>query len=356
MMQQTDENALDDLRDVRLLLAGTDPVPAAIPTRADHRQARRVLRALKADMGRSRARVTPRVRILAASGGVLAAVSLVLVAMFSGGGSVASAAPLLPTPLFTATSGDHSSAVGLLRAAAVHQRAASVEGSGPVHYTLRQTYGLDVTVAHRASTTMATTYLVREWRRPDGSGRVDQSLQHVDRAGRDVGGPTPASSPHRPSVEVPAGPAGSDVAFLPTDPDQLRAWLADSVRLQGLVLTDGDTGRMIFDYLAGGGTSPAQNAAMFEVLAGLPGAFDAGRAVDRAGRPARAVGIQISGPGSLVTATGYLLLSDTGTPLTLETVYTPDAPPGLHFPPGPTVGEYVQILVERRVAAVGATG
>lgn len=289
-----------------------------------------------------------------ATGSAVAVLALLLTAVtVFGGRDAASAAPLLPRPLLTATGGDREAAVGVLREAAAHQRSARVEGTGPVHYTLRQTYGLDVTVAQRKATTTAATYLVSQWRRPDGSQRIDQFRQQVDRVGRDVGAPEPAPAPRRPTLEVPAAD-GDDTAALPTDPAQLRTILEAGIRVQGRVPTGTDTARLVLDRLDEGGTSPAQNAALFEILSEIPGLFDAGPVTDRAGRAARAVGVQVSGPESLAKATGYLLLSEEGTPLTIETVYlTP--PPGLHLPAEPTVATYTQCDVDRQVTAAGKT-
>ncbi|KLL11035.1 MULTISPECIES: hypothetical protein [Protofrankia] len=101
--------------------------------------------------------------------------------------------------------------------------------------------------------------------------------------------------------------------------------------------------------------APSRTPPTYEVLAQLPGVFDAGPVRDRAGRPGHAIGIVVSDHTSLVVATRYLVLAETGAPLTIETVSTPDAPPGLRLPPGPTVATYTQIITASRVHTVGDT-
>ncbi|MCM3920111.1 hypothetical protein ND748_00160 [Frankia sp. AiPs1] len=346
--------AEDDLRAVRMLLAGTDPSPQRPPTCAQRRRAAEVLRTLRVSAEYSpgwRGRLRARATVASAAAVVVLALLLTAVNVI-GGRDTATAAPLLPTPLLTVTGGDRQAAVGTLLAAARDQRTAAVVGVGPVRYTVRQTYGLDVTVARRKATTTATTYLVAEWRRPDGSRHVDRLLQQVDRAGHDVGGPQPAPTRHG-LTEIPAE-AGE--VPLPTDPGRLRAALEAPVRAQGRIPSGTDVALAVLGRLREGDTTAAQNAALFEVLAEAPGVFDAGRVTDRAGRDGRAVGVQVSGPESLTTAFGYLLLSGDGEELVVETVYLPSPPPGLKLPKRPTVADYTQFTVERQVTAVGQTG
>jgi len=339
----------DDLRAVRLLLAGTDPAPPRPATRAEQQRAVQVLQTLRAASSPRRRR--PRMLIASAAAVMLVALLLTGVSVI-GGSDTAEASPLLPEPLTTTVAGDHAAALGFLRSAAGRQRNAVVQGTGPVRYTLRQTYGLDVTVAKRKSTTTASTYLVAEWRRPDGSRHITRSVQQIDRAGQDVGGPQPAHFPNQPTTDLPAA-AGDEP--LPTNPDQLRAVLTAPIRAQNISPTDTDIASAVVDQLRAGDTDAPQNAALFEVLAETAGVYDVGPVTDRAGRVAHAIGVKISGPESLTTAYGYLLLSDDGTPLTVEIVYLPAPPPGLRLPARPTVGDYTQFTVHRQVSAVGST-
>ncbi|WP_101833085.1 hypothetical protein, partial [Frankia canadensis] len=318
----------DDLRAVRLLLAGTDPAPPRPACRAEQQRAAQVLQSLRVASWPRWRRRRPHVLVASAAAVTMVALLLAVVTVIGGSGP-ASAAPLLPEPLVTVVSGDHAAAVNLLQSAAAHQRTAVMQGVGPVRYTLRQTYGLDVTVAKRKSTTTAVTYLVAAWRRPDGSEHIERSVQQIDRAGQDVGGPEPAHFPHHPTTDVPAAAAGEP---LPADPARLRATFEALFHDNGVSPTDTYLAEAVVDRLREGDTDPSQNAALFDVLAETASVYDAGPVRDRAGRDGHAIGVKISGPESLATAYGYLILSDDGTPLTVEVVYSPAPPPGLRLP------------------------
>lgn len=366
----THDSADEDLRIVRALLAGTDPAPSMVATAAERRQAQRLRRDLAVRLdplssppgGSGRGRSVRRRphrrwgRVLVASGvAVVAAVVLLVGISVVGGGQSAIASPLLPAPLRTATSGDHEGAVRVLHESARLQREIATAGTGPVHYTLAQVYALEVKVTRSDADTAATTRLVHTWRRPDGSRLVEQFLQDIDRAGRNIGGPRP-ESPRERRYEIPPVSADADVAVLPTDPDQLYAHLTSYLEGQrGGSVTSDDVTQEAFAYLKSGGANPQQKAALYDVLARNPAVFDAGQVTDRTGRAARSVGLPMSRSDSSVTVTGYLLLADDGTPLTAETVFSPDAPAGLRLPPGPAVAEYFQLATERQVSAVGDT-
>ncbi|MCK9901665.1 hypothetical protein CC117_24445 [Parafrankia colletiae] len=353
----------EDLRIARALLAGTNPSPRTEATEEERREAQRLIQALIAHPGqempdgrrRRPGRRSTRARaLLASAAAVTVMVVLLVTAVVVGGGGSAVAAPLLPAPLLTATTGDHETAVGILLDAAQRQREMTVPGTGQVHYTRLQSYGLQTSVARSGATTVIVTRIIQMWRRPDGSRLIEQSLQGVDRAGRAVGGPTPPEEPGYRRIEAPPAEAGVEVALLPTDPDQLYAHLLSSYQAnQGVTATPADITRLAYSHLKGGGTSPQQNAALYELFARDPAVFATGPVTDRAGRPARSVGIRLAGTDGSRTSTGYLLVSDDGTPLTAETVFAPDAPPGLELPPGPTVAEYSQFTDERQVITVG---
>ncbi|EFC84064.1 hypothetical protein [Parafrankia sp. EUN1f] len=110
----------------------------------------------------------------------------------------------------------------------------------------------------------------------------------------------------------------------------------------------------VLRFLSTGLTSPAQNAALYEVLAQIPTLFDAGPTRDHAGRPGHAVGLVVSDKSSLSLGVAYVIFSDTGAPLTIEQVDTPP-PPGLHLPDASIIESYTEIITTRRVPTVGAT-
>ncbi|WP_241245632.1 MULTISPECIES: CU044_5270 family protein, partial [Protofrankia] len=283
---------------------------------------------------RAAARRVPRSRLraLAVAAAVTAVVTLLLVGTtVLRPGDVATATPLLPAPLRTATTGDHAAAVQALTQAAERQRALSPAGAGPLLYSRSQVYGLDVTVARHQATTVARTTIIDTWQRPDRSRHLERHVQNVNRVGTNVGGPQPADDRYNRQTEFPPGSPDLDPATMPTDAAQLRARLIARAVTSGAPASLHDiavAGEALSD-LASGLTSPQQNAAYYEVLAQLPGVFDAGPVRDRAGRPGHAIGVVVSDHTSLVVATSYLVLAESGTPLTTETVYTPGPPPGL---------------------------
>ncbi|WP_261566676.1 CU044_5270 family protein [Frankia gtarii] len=362
MRESTDE-ASRDIDAVRALLTHLDPAPEAAPTEADRQRGERLLAAVQSSLDhpgippvrssrRRRGRRGSRAHALAVAVGVVAAVTVLLVGFtVLRPGEPATAAPLLPAPLLTVTSGDHDAATRALARAAAQQRTVAPAGTGPVLYTRRQTYGLDVAVARHQATTVARTTIVDMWRRADGSRHIARHLQYVNRVGADVGGPRPADIGSG-QTEFPPSPPDLDPAAMPSDASRLRARLA--ARTPAAADSFGIAGNALSD-LSLGLTSPQQNAAYYEVLAQLPTVFDAGPVRDRAGRPGHAIGVVVSDHTSLVVGTEYLILSDTGTPLTIETVDTPDAPPGLRLPPGPTVETYTQLFTTSHVQAVGDT-
>ncbi|SBW20049.1 hypothetical protein FDG2_1576 [Candidatus Protofrankia californiensis] len=357
-----------DIATIRALLAPANPVPDTAPTEVERQHGERVLRTLLATLDQPSGRAArgglfaprrtyPRPRALVTAAGLVLAIAALLV-----GGTVlrtgdsATAAPLLPAPLLTATAGDHAAAVRALTRAAELQRGLSPAGVGPVLYARSQTYGLDVTVAQHKSTTVARTTIIDFWQRPDGSKRIRKYLQNIDRAGGNVGGPAPMEDRinRMGQGEFPLGPPDHDPSKSPTDATQLRTLLSSRNAAAG---HPGDLGIVldVISLLSSGLTSPQQNAAIYDVLAQIPTVFDAGAIRDRAGRPGHAIGVVASDHTSLVVGTQYVIFSDTGAPLTIEMVDTPNAPPGLHLPPGPTIARYTQIITASRVHTVGDT-
>lgn len=261
----------------------------------------------------------------------------------------ASAAPVLPVPLVTTTSGDHQSAATFLQRMAAQQQAEPGAGN-PVTHTKVQEYGLDTTVAGHKTSNVARTVVREVWWGPQKATRVTTFVQNINRAGGDVGGPRPESAselasgfPTNAYVNVGAG--------LPADPNRLAA----RFRSEAGASAQGQPDRIVLGQaaltlLADTNSNPAQDAAAYRLLARLPDLFDAGRVTDRLGRDAQVVGLVTSGAGSSVTAVTYLAVDPaTGSPLDVETVDTPGAPAGLHLPPGPTVDGFTQIIARDRI-------
>jgi len=363
MSDRDDRDDRDDLVVVRALLSASNPVADAPLNDIEQRRGEHLLALLLANSCAPphRPRSRPgRGAFLRRRGVLTAAATVVVIAAALVGLTTvrthdrATATPLLPDPLLTASSGDHDRAVAVLLDAARRQRDSAQVGAGPVLYARVQDYGLDVAVAGHTSTTTARTTITDVWRGSGGAVRTDQYVQQVDRAGTDIGGPTPDYDDQverRP--DHPPLPPEADPALTPTDPAQILARLKAHATAAGYPV-DLTVAADVLSTLRTGLTSPAQNAALYEVLAQISGVFDLGRTSDHAGRPGRAVGVVVSDKSSFALAVEYVILSDAGAPLTIETVETPP-PPGLHLPHVPTVGSYTEIITARRVPTVGTT-
>ncbi|MBL7499735.1 CU044_5270 family protein [Frankia sp. CNm7] len=363
MSDRDDRGDIDDLVVVRALLSASNPVADGPLSALEQRRGEHLLALLLADTSARSHRPGRRPGRGAAlrRRGVLTAAATVLVIASALVGLTtvrthdrATATPLLPEPLLTATTGDHDRAVAALSDAARRQRGSAQAGTGPVLYARSQTYGLDVAIADHKSTTTARTTITDLWRDHDGTVRTDRYIQQVDRAGGDIGGPTPADDDRfEGRSDRPPAPPEFDPALTPTDPAQLLARLKARATADGYPI-DLTVAHDVLSALRSGLTSPAQNAALYDVLATIPGVFDMGPVRDHAGRPGHAVGLVVSDQSSLSLAIEYVIFSDTGAPLTIEQVAaTP--PPGLRLPPVPTVESYTEIITTRRVPTVGAT-
>lgn len=311
---------------------------------------------------RTRARRRP----IAVAALAVVVVAAAIVGALTVGTRPAAGTPALPYPL-AFSHGGHNAAVALLQSAAAQQDGAN-DGSGSVRYAKIRSYALQAEIAHRVATTTVETTLRQVWLASDGSAVATSAIQDTTRSG------TPVGSPQNPVIDhhwQDTDPA------LPTKSASLRAALLGSG-------PNGDdlnliVGQQIMLRLARGTTDPAQTAALYRLLANLPGVFDAGTVIDDAGRSGNAVGIvtgyfdagssctAVSGPiasiettlarnGVLGQGISYLIIDpSTGKPFEIETVETPNPPCGLSLPAGATIQQYDLILNAGRVAKTGAT-
>jgi hypothetical protein len=300
-----------------------------------------------------RRRIYRRPALLGIAATVLVAAGVV--GLLTLGTGPASGTPALPEPL-PFTHGGHEDAVALLeRAAAVRQRADS--GSGPARYAKTQNYALQTDVADRVATTTVETTIREVWVKGDGSVLAKSAIQDTTRAGQPVGSPSPQSTDNN----------WQDInASLPNSPSAIAASLlgADATGSErDLILA-----QQVMAHLGQGTTTPVQTASLYNLLANLPGVFDAGTVTDNAGRTGHAVGIltghfdagstctPVTGGPPSIDATlaaahalgqgiTYLVLDPaTGNPLQIEQVDTPNAPCGLRLPAQPTIEQYNVIL------------
>ncbi|WP_226931231.1 hypothetical protein [Parafrankia sp. CH37] len=203
MSDRDDRGDIDDLVVVRELLSASNPVADAPLSAVEQRRGEDLLALLLADPsarshrpGRRRGRAVVRGRrgVLTAAATVLVLASALLGLTVVRTHDQATALPLLPEPLLTATTGDHDRAVAALSEAARRQRESAQAGSGTVIYVRTQSYGLDVAVARHKATTTARTTITDLWRGNDGAVHSERYIQQIDRAGADIGGPTPPTT------------------------------------------------------------------------------------------------------------------------------------------------------------------
>jgi hypothetical protein len=305
--------------------------------------------------------VTPqrrRHRVLTVVGAAAALVGLAAALGITRHGGTASATPALPQPL-AFERGTHAAGVAFLDQAA-NLQTASPQTAGPVLYTKTQDYALSTSVGRHLATTVVSTTIRQVWESATGTV-VKEYTQDTWPAGGDVGGPKPVGGIDHTGTYKPGGWADVN-ALLPTSSSAALAALQVEVAHSKAsdsyldAATDNFTiGDLVAGDLEAGTTSPGQTAANYQLLATAPGVFYAGQVTDNAGRTGEAVGVMVSDPTlSIVTGTEYFVIDPTtGAILEVEEVDTPNAPPGLHLPPGPTVEQYDVILASGHISATG---
>jgi RNA polymerase sigma factor (sigma-70 family) len=298
-------------------------------------------------------------RVLAVVGVAAALVALAAALGITRHGGTASATPALPQPL-AFSRGTHAAAIAFLAQAANLQNA-SPQTTGPVLYTKTQDYALSTSVGRHLATTVVSTTIRQVWEAATGTV-VKEYTQDTWPAGGDVGGPKAVGGIDHTRTYKPGGWA-DDNAQLPTSSSAalpaLRAEVAHSKASDSYLdaATDNFTiGDLVAGDLDTGTASPGQTAANYELLASAPGVFYAGQVTDNAGRTGEAVGVVVSDPTvSIGVGTEYFVIDPTaGAILEVEQVDTPNAPPGLHLPPGPTVQQYDVILASGHVSTTEA--
>jgi hypothetical protein len=303
-----------------------------------------------------------RLAVIAAAGTAALAAGTVGVVVL--GATTASGAPALPIPLLFGN-GTHQQAVATLTSAAEAQRHLS-SGNGTVLYAKTQNYALQTNVKRHTATTTVETTVRQVWVSAGGASVEKSWTQDTTRSGATIAAPGATSTDtHWQDIN----------ANFPTTPTSATTMLLgnnDSADDRDWTIAQG-----VMSHLSAGTASAAQIANLYQILAGLPGVFDAGSLTDSAGRTGHAVGIQtgifdagptcltVSGPSSQVAtalaqqhALGqgitYLVLDPTtGQPLEIEQIDTPNAPCGLRLPPQPTIEEYNVILRAGHVATPG---
>lgn len=331
------------------LLAEIDPMPAdrahafeakLLPSAAETIRQRRAVALVPPSPPRFGQFARRRIhgsRLLWSLRGAAVAVVALAVGLVVGltGGPPASAAPPLPVPLRFGH-GTHPRAVAFLEGAARAIDAAKRPGSGPVLFTAVQDYAPQTGESHGRSTTTVGTTIRQVWYAPDGSTKVREYNQPQSPVGGDVGGPKPASNiDHTGWSDWPDPNRG-----LPADTAAARESLLHSANIAGLGKQErlSVLKQMAASNLQAGTASPAQAAAIYRVVAGIPDVFDAGLVADRIGRRGHAIGMPMPDPG--YTAAIYLIIDPTSGRI-LQTETTINRPPSaLHLPNKPWVDEY----------------
>jgi len=229
-------------------------------------------------------------------------------------------------------------------------------------YSKTQDYALNVDVGASVSTTYVVTTVRQVWVAPGcTASEVSQSQETNAATGADVGSPW-ATSTDTGWTDTNCG--------LPTSLQALESAIAGTT-------SDGDRSYAVADgvmeQLSLGTASPAEVSALYNILASLPGVFDAGTVSDDAGRVGQAVGVQagtVNSPGNLAGAAGapvprgcadpvpgkgfdyFVIDALTGAPLQVEQAET-TPPCALGLPPAPTVQQYNVILTSGYVDKTG---
>lgn len=279
--------------------------------------------------------------VLAGSVVGVAAAAVVAVTVSLPSSPTASATPALPTPL-AITAGSHASAVAVLDAAAKKVSATSTS-AGSVTYAATQNYSLQVTVSGKKSTTLVATTVRDVWESPNGAALVREYRQETYPAGGDAGGPKPVGNVDHNGRYAPGQWADTNIG-LPDTPVAMRSKLLTSV-VDYKDFPDYITlGDQIGNALGVGTATPAQTAAMYEVLAALPQTYSAGTVVDSTGRSGVAVAVPATTPGETPAAV-YVFVIDPNTGRFLEYENISKQPPSaLRLPAGPTVQQYNTVL------------
>jgi len=309
----------------------------------------------------------PRIRVAALTAPVLVLVGAIGVLSLDTG--AASGTPALPEAL-PFSHGSNQQAVTLLDNASALRRQAS-DGTGPVTYAKTQNYALQVNVGGGTSTSYFETTVRQVWVAADGSAVAKTWLQDTTPAGAAVGPATDESSGQWQDTNkgLPATPAALKAALLATTPANTPASEQQTILAQG-----------VMSQLGEGTATPRQAAALYQLLATLPGVFDAGTVTDNAGVAGQAIGVPtgtfdsgqtcvavhstpsqpqmdtiLASRHALGQGITYLVLDPTtGQPLEVESIDTPNAPCGLDLPRVPTIEDYNVLLQEGQVAQTGA--
>jgi hypothetical protein len=308
----------------------------------------------------------PRIRVVA-----LAAPALVLfgaIGVFILAPGAASGTPALPKPL-PFSHGSNQQAVTLLENASA-LRSQATAGSGPVTYAKTQNYALQVNVGGGTSTSYFETTVREVWVAADGSAVAKTWLQDTTPAGAAVGPATDEStSPwQNTNKSLPTTAAALETALLATTPAITPESEKQTILAQG-----------VMSQLGEGTATPSQVAALYQLLAKLPGVFDAGTVTDNTGVAGQAIGVPtgtfdsgqtcvpvhgtpsqpqmdaiLASRHALGQGITYLVLDPTtGQPLEVESIDTPNAPCALDLPRDPTIEDYNLLLQEGQVNQTG---
>lgn len=334
---------MNDLQAIRTLMSGSDPAATRPASAAEAGSVRtQVLEQPRSGHGSARrsspgrpvrgdrsAPIRPRLRpalLLLIAGLALAVVgSAVLPFGSSGTRAVAATPPVLPLPV-----GAGGPAAPVLRAIADAARALPpATPAGPYRYVRAQSWGLNTAVAGGRATSVLSGTQHETWRLPDGTGRVRTtpgedlvdlvgSRETLDALLRDR-----KATDRRISQDTSAQPLPDPAVISTVSPTAF----ARSVKPGANV--NAPAGALVAQYVnelfSGQPVPPATRAAVWRLVATLPGASNRGTVLDRTGRHGVAITLDDDGSAhGLPERYLFVISQDDGQLLEQDTVLTTD--------------------------------
>lgn len=299
---------MSDLDQVRLLLAGTDPLPeGSCAGAAEAPQGRALLARILASpggtqvaKGRSRASTAPRRSLLSAAAAAAIALLVAGVVVLGPGGGSTPATAATPPVLPYETSGAAPAGPTLRRIAAAAAALPAPLESGPYRYVRTQSWAVNSAISGGRVTSVLAGQQSETWRLPDGTGRARTTAGEnlVDRVGSretlDAALARPADRDQDLAADGHTPPPLVDLDRLPTDTPAAFARAVEPGANTSLPV-----GALVAQYVrqvfAEQPVPPGARADIWRLLATVPGVTDRGTLTDRVGRQGTAITLDDDG-------------------------------------------------------------